>query len=306
MRTEARQGVDMPNFLVIGAAKSGTTSLYHYLAQHPDVFMSPVKEPKFFALEGEKPSFRGPGDGEADAVTTLEDYRALFEGADDERAVGEASPLYLYLEEALGRIKHYVPEARLIAVLRDPVERAYSSFLHKVRDGRETTTDFAEALALEEDRIREGWAYGWHYKRRGFYHEQIIRYYEAFGPGQIRVYLYEDLKRDPRALLRDAYGFLGVDNSFVPNLSLKHNASGIPKNKLVHSLLRGRNPIKTALKPLLPEGLRKKLLVDLQRRNLEKAPLIPSEVRRGLVEEYREDILKLQDLIERDLSGWLR
>ena len=296
----------MPNFLVIGAAKSGTTSLYHYLAQHPDVFMSPVKEPKFFALEGERPSFRGPGDGEADAVTTLEGYRKLFEGADGESALGEASPLYLYLEKALARIKHHVPEARLIAVLRNPVERAYSSFLHKVRDGRETTTDFAEALALEEERIRAGWAYGWHYKRRGFYHEQIVRYYEAFGREKLRVYLYEDLKREPGALLRDAYGFLGVDASFVPNLALKHNVSGIPKNRLVHSLLRGRNPVKSALKPLLPQGLRRKLLVDLERRNLEKAPPIPSETRRRLVEEYREDVMKLQDLIGRDLSGWLK
>ncbi len=296
----------MPNFLVIGAAKSGTTSLYHYLGQHPDVYMSPVKEPKFFALEGERPSFRGPGDGEADAVTTLEGYRALFGGANRESAVGEASPLYLYLEKAVDRIKHHVPEARFIAVLRDPVERAYSSFLHKVRDGRETTDDFAEALALEDERIREGWAYGWHYRRRGFYHEQLTRYYEAFGPEKIRVYLYEDLKREPGDLLRDAYGFLGVDDTFVPNLSLKHNVSGVPRNRLVHSLLRGRNPIKTVVKPLLPEGLRKKLLVDLQRRNLSKAPPIPPEVRRALVEGYREDVSKLQGLIGRDLSGWLR
>ena len=295
----------MPNFLIIGAAKSGTTSLYHYLSQHPDVYMSPVKEPKFFALEGERPSFRGPGDGDADAVTTLEGYRKLFEGADGEHAVGEASPLYLYLEKAVGRIKHHVPEARLIAVLRNPVERAYSSFLHKVRDGRETTSDFAEALALEDGRVREGWAYGWHYKRRGFYHEQLSRYYDVFGPDQIRIYLYEDLRQEPRELLRDAYGFLGVDDSFVPNLSLKHNVSGVPKNRMVHSLLRGRNPIKTALKPLLPEGLRKKLVVDLQRRNLEKAPPIPPEIRRGLAEEYREDVTKLQGLIGRDLSGWL-
>ena len=296
----------MPNFLVIGAAKSGTTSLYHYLKQHPDVYMSPVKEPKFFALEGERPSFRGPGDCEADAVTTLEGYRALFGEANGESAVGEASPLYLYLEKAVDRIKHHVPEARFIAVLRNPVERAYSSFLHKVRDGRETTSDFAEALALEDERIREGWAYGWHYRRRGFYHEQLSRYYEAFGPEKIRVYLYEDLKQEPGDLLRDAYGFLGVDVAFVPNLSLKHNVSGVPRNRLIHSLLRGRNPLKTVLKPLLPEGLRKKLLVDLQRRNLEKAPPISPEVRHALVEGYREDVLKLQGLIGRDLSGWLR
>ncbi|PLS87415.1 MAG: sulfotransferase [Actinobacteria bacterium] len=298
----------MPNFLVIGAAKAGTTSLYHYLNQHPEVFMSPVKEPKFFALEGEKPDFRGPGDREAwrEAISSLDAYQALFEGVTDEKVVGEASPLYLYSEKAPARIKHHVPEARLIAVLRDPVERAYSQFLHKVRDGKEPLADFARAIEAEEGRVKENWAYGWHYKRRGFYYRQLSRYYAMFGPEQIRVYLYEDLKGDPAGLLRDVYGFLGVDDSFVPDMSLKHNVSGIPKNRLVHSLLRGRNPVKAALKPFLPRRLRKRLLVNLQGRNLTEPPGVAPAVRRALIEEYREDVSKLQGLIGRDLSGWLR
>ena len=297
----------MPNFLVIGASKSGTTSIHRYLEQHPDVYMSPVKEPKFFALEGERPEYKGPGDREAwrDSVTSMGEYEALFDGVADERAVGEVSPVYLYSEKAVGRIKHHLPDAKLIAILRNPVERAYSSFLHKRRDGREPFDDFVRALDAEDERMRAGWAYGWRYTRVGFYHEQLVRYFRAFAPGQIRVYLYEDLTGGPVGLMRDVYGFLGVDDAFVPDMSRRHNVSGIPKNRLVHSLLRGRNPVKTALKPLFPEKMRRRLLVDLQNRNLKNAPEMPPEARRRLMEVYREDILKLEGLIGRDLSGWL-
>ena len=298
----------MPNFLMIGASKSGTTSIHRYLEQHPEVYVSPVKEPKFFALECERPDYKGPGDREAwrDSVTSIKEYEALFDGATDERAVGEVSPVYLYSEKAVGRIKHHVPDAKLIAILRNPVERAYSSYLHKRRDGREPLDDFVRALDAEDQRMREGWAYGWRYTRVGFYHEQLVRYFDAFVPGQIRVYLYEDLTGDPVGLMRDVYGFLGVDDAFVPDMSRSHNVSGIPKNKLVQSLLRGRNPVKTALKPLFPRRVRKRLLVDLQNRNLKEAPGMPLEARRRLTEAYREDILKLEGLIGRDLSGWLR
>ena len=176
----------MPNFLVIGAAKSGTTSLYHYLGQHPQVYVSPVKEPNFFALEGEKPDFRAPGSEErinSWSVTDVEAYRALFEGAGEEEALGEASAMYLYSEKAPGRIRHHLPNTKLVAVLRDPVERAYSSFLHLKRNGREPLDDFVEALEAEERRIRDNWEWIWHYKNMGFYHEQLRRYHEAFGAG---------------------------------------------------------------------------------------------------------------------------
>src|SRR3954452_17434204 len=121
----------MPNFLIVGAAKSGTTSLYYYLKQHPQVFVSPVKEPKFFAYEGEKVVYRGPGDAENNRrlVNNLADYRALFGGANGAKAIGEASPVYLYSPKACERIRHYLPDAKLFVILRDPAERAYPSFL---------------------------------------------------------------------------------------------------------------------------------------------------------------------------------
>jgi hypothetical protein len=302
----------MPNFLVIGAGNAGTTSLYYYLKQHPDVYMSPVKEPKYFALEGGLPDYRGPGDRwvmtqtQANrAVTDLDEYRALFSGARGEKAVGEASPAYLCNPEAPERIKRHVPDARLIAVLRDPAERAYSAYMHQVRDGRETL-GFAEALDAEEWRTRANWAPGWRYTREGFYYGNLSRYFELFGGERIKVGLYEDLVGDPAGLMRDFFRFLGVEDSFEPDTSRRHNPSGVPKSRLLVSVLKRPNPLKSALRPLLPAGLRGRLSEGLQRRNLSEAPPLEAGVRGRLVETYREDVLALEGLIGRDLSAWLR
>ncbi len=205
-----------------------------------------------------------------------------------------------------------MPEAKLIAILRDPAERAYSNFLHQVRDGREPLSDFAEALQAEEDRIQSNWGPLWHYKQTGFYYAQLKRYYDVFKREQIKVYLYEDLNDDPISVLRDAYGFLGVDDAFTPDVSMRYNVSGVPKNERLHALyefLNRTHPVKSILKPLLPQEtrrrLRERLLNALRNQNLTKPPF-PVVVRRQLVEGYREDILKLQELIQRDLSKWLR
>ena len=297
----------LPNFLIIGASKSGTTSLYYYLGQHPEVYMSPVKEPKFFAFEGKKLDFRGPEAQErvnSKSVTQIEEYEALFEGVRGEKAIGEASPTYLHNSQAPGRIKHYVPEARLVAVWRNPVERAYSAYVQHVRDGRETLS-FSEALRAEESRIRDNWSPGWGYKRIGFYHRHLTRYYDLFGGDRIRVYLYEELSEDPVAVSRDIFGFLGVDDSFAPDTSLRHNVSGIPRSHALRRLVKKPNVVRSALKLLLPEKTRKRISVNVQNWNLEKAPPMPEEARRELIEAYREDILRLQGLVGRDLSGWL-
>jgi hypothetical protein len=297
----------MPNFLIIGAGKSGTTSLYYYLKQHPQVYMSPVKEPKFFALEGEKLDFRGPSDDRGinrTSVTDIEAYRALFRGVTIEKAIGEASSLYLYSPKAPGRIRHYIPDVKLIAILRNPVERAFSSYLHCVRDRGEPIRDFAQALSQEETRIENRWGPIWHYKSVGFYSAQLERYFDTFRRDQIKVYLYEDMGSNPVSVLQDIFRFLGVDDTFVPDVSLKHNVSGVPKSQVLHELLNKRNPIKSAFKPLLPVKLRKRLNRGLTGRNLVKPQLSP-EVRAQLIEAYSEDILKVEELIQRDLSKWL-
>ena len=293
----------LPNFFVIGAGKSGTTSLWRYLEQHPEVYMSAIKEPNFFTFEGGVPDFRGPRTPWA--VTDLEAYRALFAGVSEEKAIGEASAYYLYSEEAPKRIRHHVPDAKLVAVLRNPVDRAYSHFLYRLAQGGEGLTDFAQALDAEEERVRERWGPSFHYKRRGFYHEQLSRYYDLFGPEQIRVYLYEDLKEDPVGMTQSIFRFLGVDDAFVPDTSRRHNVARIPRSRALQAFIEKPNPFKSVLRPFLPKGLRKRIALNLRNRNLAKPPPMPEGVREGLTEAYREDILKLQKLVGRDLSGWL-
>jgi hypothetical protein len=286
----------MPNFLIIGAMKAGTTALYYYLEQHPQIYMSPVKEPDFFCFEGEKNLDGSP-------ATDIDTYRDLFKSVSSERAIGEASHCYLYEPRAVERIKHYVPEARFIAVLRNPVDRAHSHFLHRVRDGTEPLTEFARALREDAHRKNPQDFIG-----RGLYHGQLKRYFDAFGRDQIRVYLYEDLSDAPLDTLRDAFRFLEVDDTFVPDVSLRRNVSGYPKYKTLDAVLRRPSLVKQALKLYLPARLRWRLSTafdNLKTRNLTEPPSIPPEVQRQLIEIYREDVLKLQELICRDLTGWL-
>jgi hypothetical protein len=296
----------LPNFLVIGAAKSGTTSLYRYLKQHPQVYMSPVKEPHFFTHEGERPNFRGPGDEWMNTtfVYRLGDYRKLFAGVSDEKAIGEASTWYLGNPKAPDRIRHYIPEAKLIAILRNPVDRAYSAYLHLVRIGQEWL-DFARALREEEARIKANWNGIWHYKRGGFYYLRLKRYYDTFGREQIRVYLYEDLKEDPVGTTQSIFRFLEVDDAFVPDTSHKLNVSSIPRSRVLQAFVRKPNPLKGALKPFVPKGLRRRVMTNLHDRNLTKPPPMPEDIRGELTEAYREDVLRLQELTGRDLSKWL-
>src|SRR5215210_1250841 len=166
----------MPNFLIIGAEKSGTTALYHYLKQHPQVYMSPVKEPGFFSYEeGQKPISAGPARFTSERITDIEAYQRLFRGISDEKAVGEETPAYIANPEAPARIRRYIPDAKLIAILRDPTERAYSNYLHARWLGFEPIPDFARALQEEETRMQNGWGGLWRYKRKGFYFRQLKR-----------------------------------------------------------------------------------------------------------------------------------
>ena len=300
----------MPNFLIIGAPRCGTTSLYHYLKQHPQIYMSSIKEPTFFVLEGRSREFAPDRERgrEGRTIYDLEAYQALFAAVIDEIAIGEASIQYLYSSRAPDRIKYHIPEAKLIAVLRDPAERAYSSYLMSVRRGLETITDFAQAIQVELDQPESGLK--WWQKRRnleaGFYHRHLQEYYERFDAQQIGVYFYEDLKADPARLVQDVFRFLGVDPSFSPDLAVEYLVSGTPKNGLGRSFLRlSRSPIKDLLKSVIPDRLGHRLVYAVESRILTKPPSLDPKIRADLIEIYRADILQLQDLLQRDLSHWL-
>jgi hypothetical protein len=304
-----------PNFLIIGAPKSGTSSLYNYLQQHPDIFMSSVKEPHFFVYQADD-KIEGYGPGDRNTVQRLfftdpDRYHALFKEGADKPARGEASAMYIYYPVTPLRIKDAIPDVKLIAVLRNPVERAHSSYLHMVREGRETCASFEAALQEEEARIQDDWLPLWHYKKMGFYHEQLERYYDAFDASQIRIYLFEDFESEPLAVMQDIFRYLGVDDAFVPDMTIRHNITGVPKNKMLHRLhhfLKKPHSLKAALKPMFPQVMRRslktRLVAQLQTKNLHKPSLAP-EVRQGLIDAYRPDIAKLQTLLQRDLSHWL-
>ena len=207
--------------------------------------------------------------------------------------------------QAPERIRHYIPDARLIAIIRDPVERAYSHFLSLVRQDLEPLTNFTQAMEAEEDRIRNNWSPRWLYKQRGFYYSQLKHYFDLFDRSQIRVYLHEDFKTNSISVLQDIFRFLDVDDTFVPDTSQKHNATYTHRNKVLHRLLKEQNPLKSILKPLISSSLREGIKTNLTTLNIGKRPQIQPKVREQFIQEYREDILKLQELIQRDLSAWL-
>ena len=296
----------LPNFLIVGAAKAGTTSIHAYLQQHPQVFMCPVKETNFFAFEGEALNFLG-GISKGYLVnfaTNISDYRAQFQGVNNEIAIGEACPSYLYIPKAVERIKCYIPDVKIIVILRDPIERAYSHFLHHLRDRLVPYTDFDQALKLESQRIADNWWWDYHYTQVGLYYQQLTRYFDNFGRQQIKVTLYDDLQADSLAFIQDIWQFIGVEKNFFPDMSAKHNATGIPRYRALDALIKESNLIKTIYQ-LLPAKFRQPITAKITKSNaLWKPPLTP-EIRQNLLDLYREDIVKLQDLIQQDLSHWL-
>jgi hypothetical protein len=306
--------VKRPNFLIIGAAKGGSSSLYRYLKQHPQVFMSTPKEPTFFGHEGKSGLYCGPHDEDrayhSRVVTNLDDYLAMFKEVTDQTAIGEASVYYLYLPHAAAQIKKYIPQATMLAVLRNPVERAYSAYLHVVSQARERRS-FADALAQEPERIRKKWNSLWHFKAMGFYYGQVKRYYDLFGRQQVHVFLHEDFRKEPLPFIQNIFEILGIDKSFVPDMSRKYNVSDVPVFPSVEKSLYAVKWRILGLQPRLPRRIRWRLtpVVDtidmIRTRNRRSPPPIPEDVRATLMAEYRDDILRLQDLLNRDLSHWM-
>lgn len=298
----------LPDLLVIGAAKAGTSAFYRYIEQHPQIYASPIKEPHFFGLEGENNLFNAPPGIEAKenkAIRHIDNYGALFQAAPAQSLIVEASVSYLYLPKAAQRIKHYLPKVKMITMLRNPVERAYSSFLYLGRDGREPLSTLAEGLAAEKERIKENWGFLYRYTDFGLYSEQLARYFKEFDSNQIRIFLYDDFKANPHEVIKQTFEFVGIDSSFQPDMSRRFNVSGLPKNKILHKLIAEGNILKSMLKPIIPSQLRYRLKEGYYDKSLTK-PTLPEETRQNLIDFFREDILKTQELLGRDLSKWLK
>lgn len=296
----------MPNFLVIGAARSGTTSLHHYLGSHPEIYMSPVKEPNFFAHDGKRFDFGPLAPGwklsARLSVTDPAKYRALFDGVRGEKAIGEVSPGYMRSPGAAERIHRAIPGARLVAILRDPAERAYANYMGRLRDGTERDPDPHAAIrgALSGSGPRWRTAV---YIDLGFYYARLRPFYERFDRRQIRIVLFDEFLRDPGAVLSDIFSFLAVNPAFVPDTSVVYNWSGRIVNPLLRFAWGHTRELRARLGPRLPSSI-PIAVGKLVRRNVSRPSMSPA-LRAELVERYRPDILELEKLIGRDLSAWL-
>lgn len=293
-----------PDFHIIGGARCGTTALIRILEQHPDIYISKRKEPHFFALAGQDVNYQGPGDQEAInevAVTNWADYQDLYAARNGQSAAGEGSVSSLYFyQQAVANLKQYAPDTKLIAILRNPVERAYSSYMYQITNGYEPETDFMTALDQEKQRIDAGWHHIWHYIQMGMFAEQVRAFQEAFGSDQFKVVLFDDFKKDGQGVVADLCRFIGVPDDVPLDTSKQVNLSGVPKNEALQKVLRKPSLIKSLVKLVTPASLRAKI----RNANLSK-PRMSAEARAWLCEVFREDVGRLGDLLGRDLSHWV-
>lgn len=289
----------LPSFLVIGAYKSGTTALHHWLRAHPDLFLPERKEPSYFAFAEAVAPFDHPA--ARDAVRDRSSYEALFAAARPHEVVGEVSPAYLAVPAACARIRAHLPAARLIAVLRNPVERAYSDYLMYRRDGLEREPDFLRALAQQSERDAATDPTS-RYIETGFYAAQIERFQQAFPATQLHVLLHDDLRVDESGTLRRVFEHLRVDPDVELGVQPPSNVSGVPTRPSLRVAYALRRRLRRVIGPLVPDTVKRRVDAQLEQR-LDR-PAMPDDARRFLADLYRADIDRLGTLIGRDLTAW--
>jgi hypothetical protein len=316
----------LPNFFLAGVAKAGTTALHAYLQQHPRIFMSPIKEPWFFgvadllappygddvrtALEYDRawlqPYLRGPQPPETwRYVMEWDDYTRLFRDVRDETVIGEASTGYFWLPSAATAIRAKVPDARFAFTLRDPAERLFTLYLLTLwRDPRITFRAWFEAT-LKTPHLWPSIV------GAGRYATHLQRFIDLFPREHLRIHLYDDYRADPRAVLRDLFGFLGVDPDQLIDFSRRHNETMVPRFPRLHELRRrlfGHAPPARwglpAPRRWLPEAARRAIGTLYQSRGTARTMEAPD--RRMVIDYYRDEILRTAELLGRNLSAWLR
>jgi hypothetical protein len=298
----------LPDFFVAGAPKAGTTALHAALARHPSLYMSAVKEPKFFLSDGPPPTRGGPGDGQTyrEHVWRREDYEALFHFAPPGTLRGESTPFYLYRRDAQERIRALIPQARLIVILRDPVERAHSNWTHLWSAGLDPVGDFVQACAEEDQRIAAGWADFWHYTALGRYGEQLEQLYSVFPREQVIVFRYRSLLEDPALVLDQICEFLGVPHGLLTEVP-RENVTAHPRLSRRHHVVSRALRAAAATSPAVPGAAA--VASSLQRvlqRDSPPRQALTWEQRRALIPRFEADIRLLEVITGEDFSSWLQ
>lgn len=283
--------VRLPNFVVAGILKGGTTSLNFSLKQHPQIYMCPMKEPRYFVYESNNPD-HVEGRGLHFPIKTWEQYVALFAGAGDQPVVGEVSPHYMISPIAPQGIHDRLPDVRLLFSLRQPVKRAYSVYWHQVRLGNENRP-VEEALGEHEYAVTHG-----------LYARWLRNWYALFAPEQIKVVLFDDWQRDPQGTYADICRFLEIDDTFVPDMTVRNKGGAMKNARLGRFYERlKKHPLRHAFDPLVPQRVRS-ALIKTHDQNLQEPPPMPPALQQRLNAFYREDIAELEQMLQRDLSAW--
>ena len=298
---------NLPNFLLVGAAKCGTSSLHRYLDQHPDIFMSKVKDPRFISSQVTPFPLNGPGDDKVEAwyVKKYEDYVKLFDGSDGYRAVGESSADTMYFYKGtIPVIKQYLGDPKIIIVLRNPVKRAFSAYQHLVRDMREDLA-FEDGLKEEPNRIKNNWELIYHYTNASLYYEPVKAFMDNFT--NVKVILTEDQEKRPQQVFRDVFRFLNVDPDHDVNTEMRFNISGKPKSQWLHQFLAHGNMARRIAQPIVrslfsPET-RLRIALKIHEKNMTRMTINP-QTKAKLHQFFEQDIERLEGLLKRNLSVW--
>ena len=308
----------LPNFILVGAMKSGTTSMYNYLNEHPQIYLPYTKEPRFFIsiklLNKENLDNRYLNPNSVNPINNLSSYKDLFTNVKNEIAVGEASPQYLITyESTIPLIKKYLGDIKILIILRNPVDRSFSAYKHNRRLKHRTTKILHEKLSLkdalkqEEERIKtREFPLMFYYKTLSMYYDQVKSYKDNFS--EVFICKFEDLEANPLLLMKNIYTFLEVDNNFTPNTEIKYNIGRSTNLNFIQKRLVNINK-HTRWKIMKRAGaiIGDKNLNTLLNLILKKDPTqIDKESLKFLKKEFREDILKLENLTNLDLQDWLK
>lgn len=315
--------VHHPNFFMVGVVKGGTTSLHKYLDQHPQIYMSPVKETNYFSrtdIDPTKFSKAYAHDVNVDLkkflssdmkesihiahVTQKEDYQKLFKNVNAEIAIGEASNSYILYENAPRLIFESYPKAKIIMMLRNPIKRAFSQYVMNLRLGKTLEKDFIKEIEQDDNAEKKGWGANHQYLYIGKYYEQVKRYYDIFPKEQILICWYDEYKKDSQKVVKSIYNFLGVNEEFQVDTSEKLNTAGVPKFAKLNYYINQLGVISWA-KRNFPRSWREPFKRMMYSSKEEVIPEMSATEKQYLINYYKEDILKLSKLVDKDLSHWL-
>ena len=299
---------NLPHFILAGSPKCGSTSLFYYLAEHPEIFMSPQKEIHYFSFEILNELDQGPNDERVNAfhINNYDDYINQFRKAKPTQIIGEVSPSYVnYPETTIPKIKKHIGNPKIIMLIRDPIKRAYSNYLHLFREDREKLS-FYDALLEEDERIKNKYSDFWYYRFNSMYYDKIKKFDDAFD--KMLIVTTENLNKDPKAVMKSIYRFLGVDDRFNPeSIHQKYNPGGLYKSNIITKFFFRQSKLRSLIKKIMPiTPAMKKIKLKLIKNFKEETPQIDPKAEEFLIKHFKKDVQKLEKEFDIDLTLWNR